>query len=453
MVVAVSLTACDPPAGQHQRRDAIVGGVAAPELTSVFFIDNDAGVCSATLIAPHTLITAAHCVESVPMFASNPPKVSDLDGGLYVVTRRLTYAQATDGGTADLALLLLDRPPGVAVMPWAWWGPAPVEDTPVRLAGYGHTESGNARERRAVATTVRGAVENRTWGLVLVTGDFGKGLCFGDSGGPTLSSSVDGGERLIAVNSFITATCGAGASSSVLLFPYRRFIEGWLATHEAATCARDGRCLAGCLPEDPDCRCGLDGTCRPECPEGDDLDCPGTCQLDGVCAERAECPGGDRDCIADGQPCVNAGQCAGRRCVNDPQNQTKYCSAACGPAVPCVSGMTCDAARALCMVAQLPVVAEGSACDETVKCLSGTVCAEAAPSQRRCLRTCTSQAQCLAGSRCRFGSVPVCAPDPPLTLDAGLEWQGPLAPLGCSATGWPGLWLVVVTLRRARRLR
>ncbi|MBL8923531.1 MAG: trypsin-like serine protease [Myxococcaceae bacterium] len=445
------LAACAPPWElAPQLRQSIIGGVPAPDDHAVFFIDNDAGVCSATLIASRTLVTAAHCVEAVPMFAMNHARIdAPGDGGMYTVVKRLTWAQATDGGSADLALLLLDRPPPATPKAWTWWGPPPAVMSGVRHVGYGRSEGGPAGERRSVTTTVSGAVVNRTQGMVLVSGDFGKGLCFGDSGGGAFMPTASG-ERLGAVHSFITAECGAGVSSSVLLYPYRRFLEAWLAANEGPDCAREGRCVPGCVPEDPDCRCGADGVCQPFCAENDDPDCPNECRVDGVCQPRSMCPAGDGDCIPDGEACLSAGQCGGGSCITDPQNPTRYCSQACSPAVPCPDFMTCDGARALCILKQLPIVGEGADCGPLVKCAQGTACTVLGAA-RRCLRTCTSQANCLAGTRCQFGATSVCVPLSPIALDAGATWEGPLAPVGCSHGGGLAFTLAVVLWPRRKR--
>ncbi|MCA2980708.1 MAG: trypsin-like serine protease [Myxococcaceae bacterium] len=357
--LCLALLACQPTAAVGTRAEAIVGGEPAPLDEAVFFVDDDAGVCSATLIAPRTLLLAAHCVqEGAPMVAHNRPRVGEGDAGTYVVVERQTWAQATDGGTADLALVLLDRPPPVTPRPWTWWGPPPAIGTRVRHVGYGRSESAPPGERRAVVTEVTGATEARAHGLVLLTGTVGRGLCFGDSGGPTLVEE-DGGSRVVAVHSFITTECGAGVSSSVLLFPYRRFLEHWLADHEPPQCARDGRCVGGCQPEDPDCRCGLDGVCRADCPPGDDLDCANACSTDGLCSPRTDCAA-DTDCVPDGAFCLGPAQCAGRVCTSDAQNPSRYCSQACDAQRPCPAELSCDLSRGVCQLRQRPLVARVS---------------------------------------------------------------------------------------------
>jgi hypothetical protein len=451
-LLSVLVLACQAPAPPTSTRtDGIFGGLPAPLDEAVFFVDDDAGVCSATLIAPRTLLLAAHCVQDVvPMLAHNRARSDDgSDAGFYAIVKRQTYAQASDGGTVDLALLLLDRPPPVTPRPWTWWGPAPAIGSRVRHVGYGRTESTAPGVRSSVVTDVTGATEARAHGMVLLTGNLGQGLCFGDSGGPTLYEADAGeGERLVAVHSFITTACGQGVSNSVLLYPYRRFIERWLASNEPPQCARDGRCVEACVPEDPDCRCGADGQCRAECRPGDDPDCPDGCSVDGVCSARAECPA-DADCVPDGEFCLGAAQCAGRMCVNDSQNPSRYCSQACDAQRPCPETMTCDAARSVCQLTQRPVVAEGESCASAlVKCGAGLACTDVA-SERRCYRTCTSQAQCLSGTRCQFQRVGTCVPEASVRLDAGTSWEGPAAPVGCS-TGI-GLWGLLLLPLRGRR--
>ena len=71
-----------------------------------------------------------------------------------------------DGGTVDLALLLLDRPPPVTPRPWTWWGPAPAIGSRVRHVGYGRTESTAPGVRSSVVTDVTGATEARAHGSI-----------------------------------------------------------------------------------------------------------------------------------------------------------------------------------------------------------------------------------------------------------------------------------------------
>lgn len=425
-------------------RDSILGGQSAPNDDFAFFLEGAEGACTATLIAPRTLLTAAHCVAlGRSMWVTNAP-TSDAGAG-YLTVESQTFGEANDAGLqVDLALLLLDRAPPVAVKPWVWSGPAPMFDTPIRHVGYGRTETGTVGERRSVEVAVIIAAETKASGIVIETGRPGLGICFGDSGGPALIDT-DAGERIIAVHSFVTASCGNG--TSVLLYPYRTFIEAWLAKYEAPTCARDGRCVAGC--EDPDCVCPADGLCDLRCPAFDDLDCPVSCGADGLCEDTLTCPVGDDDCVPLGSGCAREMQCAGRQCITDPQHSVAYCSVHCDNANPCPSRFVCEPIREVCQHAQLPEAAEGEACvaDVTV-CVRGSECHEA-----RCRRSCVSQVQCGEDTRCDFERH-LCMPAE-ITVSRAVVVE-PAAKSGCSVAPFSSFGLVVLVLgalKKSKRVR
>jgi len=448
------IIACTEAPTSSTHRQAIVGGRPAPSDDFVFFLETAEGGCSAALIAPRTLLTAAHCVASGgSRWATNGPRS---DAGLaYSVVAHRTFAEGSDGGSpVDLALALLDRAPPSTPMPWVWSGPAPVFGTLIRHVGYGRTESAEPGERNSVEVAVSVAAETKSGGIVIETGRPGLGICFGDSGGPALVRLDGGSERVLAVHSFVVGACGSG--TSVLLYPYRGFIESWLQIYEPPGCARDGRCVSACGDTvDPDCTCPADGHCDLRCPPFDDLDCPVSCGPDGFCETTSVCPIDDADCVPLGGACTRDMQCAERRCITDPQHAEPYCSRGCDANIRCPAPLVCEVVSSQCQHPQLPEVAEGEPCDDGVTaCVTGTRCAPVG-GRARCRRACSSQAQCKEGTRCQFEGLKICAPEE-ITLERATV-EARAAKSGCSVMpeglamllGGVLLWW----LRAARRAR
>lgn len=425
---------------------AIFGGQPAPNDVSVFYLAMPGGGgCSAALIAPRTLLTAAHCVDLAPQWASNT--LIGGSGTRYPVTKWASYSGVPGDWSPDLGLVLLETAPPVPALRWKSAGPFPPVGSLVRHVGYGLTESGSAGERRQLELPISGANEPRLFGVSLVSGASGRSICFGDSGGPALTRDAQG-ELIAAVHSY-THGCG-GSSGSALVFPYRKFIERWLLENEAASCARDSRCVEGCTPADLDCTCGPDGQCTAACVDGDDPDCPPGCGPDGTCQPQSVCPT-DLDCLPLGTRCLRESQCAGRVCTADPQNPTRYCSVTCSMASPCSAGFECDLARGVCTKTQRQLLPAGAPCGAGELCEMGLICSDGRGLPYRCLETCESNLSCPRPLTCDF-SKRVCVAPRPITLDAGTEWVGALAPLGgCSVTPFPLMVLAVLALALGRK--
>lgn len=434
----------EPAAAQTS---AIFGGEPAPNDPAVFYLRfANGGACSAVLIAPRTLLTAAHCVDSPIAWASNETIATS--GPRYRVLEQRSVSGVVGDWTPDLGLVLLETAPPVTPMRWMASGPFPQPGTLLRHVGYGLTETGGVGERRQVTVATAGAAAPAQFGISITTATDGKGVCFGDSGGPALVRDAVG-ELVAGIHSYVVFGCGR-ETGSALVFPYHRFIEDWLAQRESASCARDRRCVQGCVPADLDCTCGPDGTCSAQCVDGDDPDCPSTCAPDGFCDTLARCPV-DLDCIPVGTRCLRDEQCGSRICIADPQNPSKYCSLSCSAAA-CPGGLQCSP-QAVCIKAQREVLPLGRPCVVGELCATGTKCSAAWGSPARCLSTCESSLTCLKGTRCDFAEG-VCVPAPPLTLDAGLEAEGPLAPVGgCMTTPSSFLLLGALVMRRSRRGR
>lgn len=325
--VVLSLAACAPPERAPARHDPVLGGTAAPEATHTFLLDirftGGASVCSAVLVSPRVLLTAAHCVDpalrgvpSLLVRATNEPDDSMLTLADFIEVRTTAllpgWNPADDMSDFDLAALHLARAPlGVSPVPLARWLEG-TEGRALEVVGYGRfadtpDASTSSGTRRAVSTPV-----TRVTAANLEFGAATEGLCLGDSGGPSL---LDG--ALAGIHSRNDATvCGNGID--IRVDRHQPFIDGFVAANDPQPCVADGRCALGCTTTDVDCRCQHDGRCD------------------------AACGAADLDCLPDGTACAADAQCQGGVCLPD----AGRCSRACSVDTACTGGWKC--LQALC---------------------------------------------------------------------------------------------------------
>lgn len=206
------------------------------------------GNCSGTLIAERVVLTARHCTRGTSgnqFYVMFGP--SDQSPALAV--RSLRKREHPD---VDLALLELESAPaaGVAVAPI----PIALEDLggadvgiTLEQAGYGQTESGGGNGRFFVAEPLDGFEEP---GSYLVVNGMGiHGVCFGDSGGPSMRVTASGDTRVVGALGWGDDSC-VGRDRYTRVDVARAWIEEWTGPtpgtgpQPCGTITAEGRCSA-----------------------------------------------------------------------------------------------------------------------------------------------------------------------------------------------------------------
>ena len=203
--------------------------------------DKDAGICTATLISPKILLTAAHCIkvsaektlivfhtaiscESGFDVTKNTQRVSKLiKHELYVPSEK------TIEGVNDIALIILKEPAPTNYPIYKIANPSELKDSKLYFYGYGVTGSneGGSGILRKTSFSREDFVVEKESDKVRVKQNRGTGICFGDSGGPGLVN-INNEAQILGVNSFVQGpdddSCN-GTSTLALAYPYKEWIQ------------------------------------------------------------------------------------------------------------------------------------------------------------------------------------------------------------------------------------
>ncbi len=245
---AVPVFAAEEPAGEDEgvAQPQVVGGQPVPDgkykfVTAIRDITRGNTVyqqqfCGGTLIDRNSVLTAAHCLESVtaPQLRVSvgitnlkEPRQGQ-SRSVEAITRHPRYTTSALSFRYDAAVLTLSRPVRNIAAAKIPASDANGLETPGRqatVAGWGNTEKQNpeyqqpdrypARMQEAQVPVVSDATATAAYGaddydppLMLAAGREGKDTCQGDSGGPIFVEKSNGRISQIGITSFGNG-CGA----------------------------------------------------------------------------------------------------------------------------------------------------------------------------------------------------------------------------------------------------
>jgi hypothetical protein len=287
----------------------IVGGAASAEPAVVPLLRDGELVCSGSVVAPHAVLTAAHCLRD-----SRPLTV---DGHAVIARIAISTFEPTTLAH-DLAIVVVDPPFQLAPLAR---GIATASE--VTLVGFG------APLPNVQRTGTASALALESLHLVSSGPAF---TCEGDSGGPALA-----GGAIVGVTSSGDCTT---VSRHARVDVDAAFIESTIAMTAAgvagagARCYYDANCANGVA-----CVAAVDEPSRAFCAPTCTKDCAGdlVC-VDGLCRHPLPSPG------AEGARCETASDCASNPCVASKDDDDAICARRCFSDLPgfeCPTGTTC----------------------------------------------------------------------------------------------------------------
>lgn len=212
---------CEAPQSTESTTAApIIGGTTDSTDTSVVALyaqtKTSGALCTASVVAPTVLLTAAHCVAPSEIgpgatFCALP------SGNLNESTAERWAVKATHFDPAfdasritnghDIAVVVLAEPVKLTPLEVNQADIRSLVGSKVRLVGYG-VNDGSAQTGAGIKRSVNAVVDAVDDQLLQIGGN-GKDTCQGDSGGPALTT-IGGKKVIVGVTSFGQAGCGGG---------------------------------------------------------------------------------------------------------------------------------------------------------------------------------------------------------------------------------------------------
>lgn len=285
LLAGAACVAADAPEGRVQQ--PILGGQVDTRHTAVValrqYAEGAEELCSGTLISIDSqtgtaaVLTAAHCVDRVPSEVIVGTDYEDGHALRYApfdVSKHPSYRMGDETSPYDLAVVRIagDVSSLTALSVGSELEPALRVEQAVTSVGFGlstvELDAASSTERRSVDVQIADLTPLE----LRVEQGAGKGICYGDSGGPVLARDGAGVERVVGVHSRLdpqdpsVPDCLAPSISS-RVGPARDFLATALAADAPNQCSvcrarqasEGGRCLIlrRSCEEDDACRVAL----------------------------------------------------------------------------------------------------------------------------------------------------------------------------------------------------
>ena len=218
---------------------AVIGGAEGERATarsSVMVLSSRGGVCTAVLVAPDILLTAAHCAAGASEYRIH---YKDAAGTPVLIAPAAVKlhpgfspgAEKTRRKSVDLALVRAPAPLPGTFAPATLSSGGAGAGAQVTVSGYGVAREGDGRSSGTFRSAALSVVEPYGPGKILLWASdrHGRaGACQGDSGGPVTEASG----AVLAITSWASGpagrACGA-LTQAVLVGPQRAWIDAILS--------------------------------------------------------------------------------------------------------------------------------------------------------------------------------------------------------------------------------
>jgi secreted trypsin-like serine protease len=219
---------------------SIINGVETTDYPAIVALvgrkpgEEKVALCTATVVAPTVLLTAAHCVAPsvvgeglVFKAALGHALTSAATAGPIVDVASVHWHPGFNAGAItsgnDIAVAILAQP--LEVTPYKInRAPLPALSS-ARLVGYG-ANNGQQQTGAGIKRTAEVPVTSVNAKFVVTGTFYGTTMCQGDSGGPVLGK-INGEDTVIGVNSYGFIQC-LGSGNSTRVDSYLTFLDAYL---------------------------------------------------------------------------------------------------------------------------------------------------------------------------------------------------------------------------------